>query len=349
MKRKSAILLLSVPLIAAIFTSFSTGNKDGVELTILQNSKMNGNIRAWDLYFRSQTVKASSYIGSSLDVKIPSLNDTIDNEIYEIDYMREFTEKINESGGVDICFNLINFEKNIRDKYFIFYNKASIDFDSRTTFVADWYSPFERKSKRLKDETTKIIIQIENDTIYTLTYPDPTGGITPEGHTYRFSGDSIDRITGRSKAIFTVSQIFDLNGRDDWTERLYYLETPWNNNIAERLCYKHPVINKITLGKETLERIREKAIRAQKRVLIEKKDSIYAKYTSFGENWVKHINSIFDHLRKRLKPNLDEAFTPDELYLLFELDYFVNELTVHYKDGTSKSIVHIADYIIGVP
>lgn len=348
MKRKSAILLLSVPLIAAIITSFSTVNKDGVELTILENPKMYNNIRTWDLY-NSKTFKASSYIGYSLDTKMPSLKDTIETDICEIDYIREFNEVINDRGGVNICFNLINIQKNIRDSNYIFYNKASIDYDSKTAFVADWYSPFNRKSKRLKDETTLVTVQIENDTIYTMTHSDPTGGTTPEGHTYRFSGDSIDRITGRSKAIFTVSQIFDLNGRDDWTEILYYLETPWNNNISESLCYKHPVIDKITLSKETLERIREKAIRAQKRVLIEKKDSIYAKYASFGENWVKHINSIFDHLRKRLKPNLDEALTPNELYLLFELDYFVNELTVHYKDGTSKNIVHIADYIISVP
>jgi len=147
-----------------------------------------------DLYM-SKTTIASSYIGSCLVVKIPPLKDTIDTDICEIDYIREFNETINERGGVDISFNLTNFGKRVRDSNYIFYNKASIDYDSRTTFVADWYSPFNRK---------------------------------------------------------------------------------------------------------------------------------------------------------RLKPNLDDAYTPGELYLSFGLDYFVNELTVHYKDGTSKNIVHIAGYIASV-
>ena len=54
-------------------------------------------------------------------------------------------------------------------------------------------------------------------------------------------------------------------------------------------------------------------------------------------------------LRPKRQGRLDrDAFTPNELYLAFELDYFVNELTVHYKDGTSKNIVHIAGYIVSV-
>jgi len=347
MKRKYAIFLLLVPLFAAIITGYSTRKNNGVELTILENPKMYRNMEGWDLYM-SKTTKASSYIGSSLVVKIPSLKDTIDTDIYEIDYNREFTEKINKGGGVDISFNLINNGKWIRDRNYIFYNKASIDYDSRTGFVADWYSPFNRRSKSLEGEITTITIQIEKDTIYTLTYADPAGGITPEGHTYRFCGDDIDRISGRSKAIFKVGQIFDQNGRDDWGELLYSLETPWNNNIMDGLCYKLPVLSNITLSKETLERIREKAIRAQKRVLIMQKDSIIAKYASYGEDDAKYINSVFDNLRKRLKPNLDDAYTPGELYLSFGLDYFINELTVHYKDGTSKNIVHIAGYTISV-
>lgn len=347
MKRIHATLLLLVPLFAAIITGYSTGKNNGVELTILENPQMYRNIRTWDL-ISSKTAKVSSFNGYSRDVKMPLLKDTIDTDICEIDYIREFTEKINKGGGGDISFNLINFGKRVRDNNYIFYNKASIDYDSRTTFVADWYSPFNRRRKTLDDEVTRITIQIENDTIYTLTHADPAGGITPEGHTYKFCGDDIDRISGRSKAIFTVSQIFDQNGRDDWTEILYSLETPWNNNITDSLCYKLPVIGNITLSKETLERIREKAIRAQKRVLVEKKDSLIAKYASYGEDGAKYINSIFDNLRKRLKPNLDDAYTPGELYLSFGLDYFVNELTVHYKDGTSKNIVHIAGYIASV-
>jgi len=347
MKRKHATFLILVSLSAAIITGYSTDKNDGVELTIPENPKIHRNIRTWDL-ITSKTTKPSSYIGSSLDVKIPSLKDTIDTNICEIDYTREFREKINKGGGVDISFRLINLGKKVRENNYIFYNKASIDYDSRTTFVADWYSPFNRKNKTLECEVTSITIQTEKDTIYSLTQADPAGGITPEGHTYRFCGDDIERVSGRSKAIFTVSQIFDQNGRDDWTEILYSLETPWNNNITNSLCYKLPVISNITLGKETLERIREKAIRAQKRVLIEKKDSLYANYASYGDNSVKYLNSVFDNLRKRLKPNLDDAFTPDELYLSFELDYFVNELTVHYKDGTSKNIVHFAGYTVSV-
>lgn len=347
MKRKYAALLLLVPLLAAITTGYSTDKNFGVELTILENPKMYRNMGTWDLSM-SKTSKASSFIGYSLDVKIPSLKDTIDTDIWEIDYNRGFSEMINEGGGVDISFNLINVGENIKDSNYIFYNKVSIDYDSRTGFVADWYLPFNRRSKRLKDETTPITIQIEKDTIYTLMQTEPAGGTTPEGHTYRFCGDDIESVSGRGRAIFTVSQIFDENDRDDWVEELYSLETPWDNYFIDSLGYRLPVLSNITLSKETLERIREKALRVQKRNLIEKKDSLIAKYESFGENGVKDLNSIFDNLKKRLKPNLDDAFTPNELYLSFKLKYFVNELTVYYKDGTSKNIVHISDYIISV-
>ncbi len=348
MKGIHKTFLLFVPLFSAIITGYSTGKNDGVELTILENSKSYRYMDERDLFI-SKTTKASSYIGSSLVVMIPPLKDTIDADICEIDYNREFSERINEKGGVEIFFNLTNFGKRVRDSNYIFYNKASIDYDSRTTFVADWYSPFNRRNKMLDGEENIITIQIENDTIYTLIFANPTGGITPEGHKYRFCGDDIDRISGRSKAIFTVCQIFDQNGRDDWIEKLYSLETPWNNDITYSLYYKLPVLSNVILGKETLARIREKAVKAQKRVLIEQKDSIIAKYASYGENYAKYINSVFDNLTRRLKPNLDDAYTPGELYLSFRLDYFVNELTVHYKDGTSKNIVHIAGYITSVP
>ena len=122
MKRKYAALLLLVPLLTVIITGYSTDKNFGVELTILENPKMYRNMRTGDM-FMSKTSKASSFSGHSLSVKIPSLKDTIDTDIWEIDYTRAFSEKINEGGGVDISFNLINVGENIKDSNYIFYNK----------------------------------------------------------------------------------------------------------------------------------------------------------------------------------------------------------------------------------
>ncbi len=49
---------------------------------------------------------------------------------------------------------------------------------------------------------------------------------------------------------------------------------------------------------------------------------------------------------KRIK---EKAVTPNGLCLLIKFEYFVNEMTVKYKDGTFRNIVHLADYVISVP
>ena len=109
------------------------------------------------------------------------------------------------------------------------------------------------------------------------------------------------------------------------------------------------MLKDVTLSKESFKRIKERALAVQKRYLIESRDSVVAKYGSYGDSGKAYINEILENLKRRLKPNLDDAHTPNELYLLIELSYFVNELTVYYKDGTSKKICHFAGYDVSVP
>lgn len=347
MKTKLVFILLVQSLIYICSSAQSLPKNPIIELTILENPKtlLSRNVHSFS--FHELPKITHSNIGIPYPLIIPKLKDTILYNINEIEYKREFTDIINETGGVDISFNLTNYGKFIKKHNFVFYSKVEFNYDKRTRFVVDWHNYFQRSDK-MDGESASISIKRLNDTIYTIIEQIPCGGITPEGNSYRFAGKDIDSVTGRSKAVFKVSQIFDQNEIECWEEYIYSLQTPWQNNFVSNLKYKLPVIKNISLNKTTTELIREKALVIQKRNLIEKRDSIVAKYRGYGVKNLEYLNQVYKALKARLKPNLDDAYTPNELYLSFELDYFITELTIYYKDGTRKSLVHVATYTISV-
>ncbi len=351
MKNKISLLLLlfllsetSTPILAR-----SNDKNDTVKLTILANQKqyIRDNPKYNYISLKPSACTYKEYYNWR-DI-MPPLQDTIKIDFAQIDYERDYADKINGADGIVISFNLYDNNDIIKKNNFIFYDSAEVAYDARTGFIADWYNLFNRITKKSDDEVNTLSIYLINDTIYTSVVTNPVGGTTPEGNMFRFSGKDIESVTGRSRGVFRISQIFDHSERDGWYKLLYYLETPWNNYFTDKLTYQMPVFKNVTIDKDIFEKIRKRAVEIQQYYLIEKRDSVIASYQKFGESSVKYIKSVYENLDNRLKPNFEDAATPNELYLLIEFAYFVNKLTINYKDGMHKKIVHIADYVISVP
>ena len=95
MKIKIVPTLLILLLFTAITTANSTEKKRGVELTILDKSKISWSKRSLCSFF-GKSPMATSWRDNYPGPKMPILKDTIDIDVFDIDYTREFIEKINE-------------------------------------------------------------------------------------------------------------------------------------------------------------------------------------------------------------------------------------------------------------
>ena len=263
---------------------------------------------------------------------ILNLRDTVKSKPVFDNCDKEFTDEIAQNGNHCIIFRYFR-EDYWQRSYHIFPQKMHRKIDINTNFEIDWYRAFSRTDQTPELEFVFYFIYNKGDTIVTYTDTAPTGGTTPEGHTFRFVGEQIDSIQVKTKAMFCVSQGFDLNGRDDWAVWLYNLETEWIDSSNDKYSYTMPTLDSVFINKENFSKIRDKALSVQKDVLINKRDS------------VMDINEVL----KNFKPNFEDAKTANDLYLAIELSNFVNHITVFYKGGSTKKFVHIAAYSISVP
>lgn len=273
---------------------------------------------------------------------IRDLKDTIKTKLVIDNYDKVFFDKYDSSGNLCITFKYYRGDY-VHAANYIFPQKLYRNIDTKTNFEIDWFVAFERSSMKPTWSFYSYKTYIQGDTIFTYTCPVECGGTTPESHTFRFASDRIDSIQVKTKAMFYVSQGFDLNGRDDWAVHLYDLETEWMNCRINNNSYTLPTVNDVVIDKDTFSKIRKKAIAVQKETLIEKRDSIRP-YLNEAER-ERAINDVL----KRFKSNLDDAETATDLYLALELNYFINNVTVFYRGGSTKEFVHIAGYETSVP
>lgn len=347
--KKPILLFILFYLIADNIVAQNFDKMGSVELTILdlkQNYKEPRSPYYWHLN-RIKPLQFSPNLFYS-HAKLPPLKDTLNTDLYNIDYIREYDERVNEKGDIDISFNLYSNSDYYRKEYYIFYDSVKINYDAKTEFAADWFLPFNKNPQYSDPECPKISMYMINDTIYTLTDTYPAGGTTPEGHSFRISGNEVFKVSVKSKAVFSVDQIYFWSIREELIKNLYLLETPWEDSSIGSNSYRLPVLRNVRLNKDTFILIKKKSIEAQRELLIEKRDSILAVRKLNDHASYIFTKEIFDDLKKRLKPNFEDANTPNELYIRFELKYFITELTVHYKDGTSRKIYHFAQYNVSV-
>lgn len=283
-----------------------------------------------------------------------NLSDTITDDLtlidYPIVYPKPFEDIIGKNQQHYIKFeSQHHYPPNYYRRYaYISPMTCYYDADLTTRFEIDWYksvirdTPYESK---IDPEFTIYNIYNKADTIFTVTEV-TFGGITPEGHTFRFSGEMVDSISVETKVIYKVYQEFDINSRDSWVEYLYTIESPWIDSATGRRCYTMPIIESVSIDKDTFSKIKSKAVAIQRKMLIEKPDSLYTKNDGRGREYYQRI---VNNMLKKLKPNFEDANSANNLYLNFKLDYFTNKIKVYYKNGSTKEFVHIADYTVSAP
>lgn len=348
MKIKKQFIVLILFLNSGNIIAQNFDKTGSVELTIMDKTQNYTEPRS-PYYWHLNRIQPLQFSPNQFysPAKLPPLKDTLKTELNSIDYIREYDERVNEKGDVDISFNLYS-NADYSKEYYIFYDSKRINYDAKTEFTADWFLLFGKKPEYAEPEVSQLSIYLMNDTIYTITDTYPDGGTTPEGHSFRISGGDVLKVSVKSKAVFSVDQIYFWSIREEWTKNLYLLETPWIDSSNGVNSYRLPILRNVRLNKDTFALIKKKSIEAQKELLIEKRDSILAARKLEDQLSYIYTKEILDDFKKRLKSNFEDANTPDELYVRFELQYFITELTVHYKDGTSGKIYHFAQYQVSV-
>lgn len=163
------------------------------------------------------------------------------------------------------------------------------------------------------NETGKVKFYVKGDTIYTLNFAMDSGGFTPEGLTFKVTGDSVADVT-TSYSIFYNATIFNpLKYRHISMNRVCVcnLATEELPLTAEDGCYTLPVVKTLELTASDWQKMEELRPEAVKR----------------WEDWA------------------GEKMDTTHLVHIFDLDYFLINLSVTYKDGSVRTYRHVAQGI----
>ena len=287
-------------------------------------------------------------------------DDTITWRFIHNNFEKRFTDQIDENGNLRI--SLIDDSHDfIQRTNYIFPLVEFQIIDDKTTFEVDSYILFSREFSHFAGSRYSYhFIQNRGDSIITFSESVELGGTTPEGRTFRFSGEHIDSIQVRTKALFYIVQGFDINGRDDWGWFLYDLETEWFDTRVNHNSYTMPMINEMFIDAHTFSRIRDRALAIQREVLIDNREFYFGESVSelssetVSSEIIRNLfpqsgQSYFQFIREKFKPNLEDAKTADELFLVIGLRHFVSYVTVFYKNSKAREFVHIASYSVSVP
>ena len=301
-----------------------------IKLSITQEKELPYSL-LWDIFYNKD-----------LSIIVKESNDTVQqrNNIILLNPNKEYKETY-KNGELKIQFENKNQIDQLGMGYYIYPSKTIKNITPSAKFISEWYTAKTPDGNSAEFFFLKNDIRIIGDTIYTRVKHGECGGTTPEGSSYKFEGNNIASIKAQTKAIFYVTQGIDVNGRDDWVEKLYTLESPWLETNTSKLGYTLPIMEDVYIDEATYKEIKSKAIATQKRIIYKDKDSLIKENPYYAEP----INNLIS----RSKPNLEEAITFNDMYLCFGLDYFITKITVSYKDGTKKDFNHIAYYEEVVP
>ena len=295
-------------------------------------------------------------------IPMGNLSDTITWRFIHNNFEKRFTDRFDNNGNLRI--SLIDDSHDfVQRTNYIFPLVEFQSIDDKTIFEIDSYILFARGYRNpVGWRYFRHSIHIQGDSIITFTgFPtDCVGGTTPEGRTFRFSGEQVMDIHVRTVALFYIVQGFDINGRDDWGWFLYDLETEWLDTRVDNKNYTMPMINEMFIDAYTFSRIRDKALAIQREVLIDNREYFFGESVRelTTETTTVEINRnpfrqpgqpYYQFIREKFKPNLEDAETANELFLVIGLRHFVNYVTVFYKDGEIREFVHIATYSVSVP
>ncbi|MEG0807601.1 MAG: hypothetical protein RR410_04535 [Alistipes sp.] len=279
-----------------------------------------------------------------------NLADTLLRAPYRIDYAKSWREVVRPDGAHTLFLEAKNSNTDyLQRNYYAFPVSLRQPLDRQVNFGIDWAVFFPRAAAEQGDEARyddhRIFVQ--QDTIFTITSPADAGGISPEGQTFRFEGDSIARIEARTRSVFRVDQGIAINGMDDWTVFLADVASDWLPCTVDARSYRLPLIDSLTIRVEEFARLKAQAVAVQRKLLIDKRDSVICAAGGWGNP--KYRQQALNQLRRRLKPYSKEAATFAELGVVVELKWFVTQIRMTMTDGRVRRYVHIASYEANIP
>ena len=160
------------------------------------------------------------------------------------------------------------------------------------------------------NETGKVKFYVKGDTIYTLNFAMESGGFTPEGLTFKVTGDGVAGVTASYRLLYGATVFNPRKYRHIAMNRVCVcdLTTEELPLAVEDGCYTLPVVKTLELTASDWQKMEELRLKAVKR----------------WENWA------------------GEKMDTTHLVQIFDLDHFLINLSVTYKDGSVRNYRHVA-------
>lgn len=160
------------------------------------------------------------------------------------------------------------------------------------------------------NETGKVKFYVKGDTIYTLNFAMESGGFTPEGLTFKITGDGVADVTASYRLLYNATVFNPRKYRDIAMNRVRVcdLTTEELPLAVENGCYTLPVVKTLELTASDWQKMEELRPESVKR----------------WENWA------------------GEKMDTTHLMHIFDLDHFLINLSVTYKDGSVRNYRHVA-------
>lgn len=276
---------------------------------------------------------------------VPDIADTLKHRPHRVNFGRTFSDAREKDGALSLTFDITEYG----EWQYAFPLRLSRQVASDITFEIDWAMYVQRGESGAWAEYDPHYVYLKEDTIFTEICPAESGGITPEGQRFAFTGGDVSSVESRTKYVLSVEQCIleDRNYREMWTEHIEEFESPWMNCGDGNFGYIRPVVDKADIDKEGFDRIKAKAVAVQKRYLFDEYDSIVN--TADSPEGVEYIIGVLEKFKEVLKPNPEDARTFSDMSILIELSHFITEVRVHLKSGEVKNFVHFAGYTASMP
>lgn len=162
-------------------------------------------------------------------------------------------------------------------------------------------------------ETGKVKFYVKGDTIYTLNYPTEGDGFSPEGLTFKITGDDITDITASYSILYDATVSNPRKYRHIAENRVHVcnLTTEELPLAVEEGCYTLPIVKTLELTASDWKKMEEFRPRAIKK----------------WEDWT------------------GERMDTTHMVHIFDLKHFLINLRVTYKDGSVRNYRHVAQGI----
>ena len=163
------------------------------------------------------------------------------------------------------------------------------------------------------NETGKVKFYVKGDTIYTLNFAMESGGFTPEGLAFKITGDGVASVTASYRMLY-------------------------NATVFNPRKYRHIAVNRVRVCNLTTEELPLAVEDGYYTLPVVKTLELTA------SDWQK-MEGLRPEAVKRWEDWTGEKMDTTYMEHIFDLDHFLIDLSVTYKDGSVRNYRHVAQGI----